>query len=176
MKFAHCKKYHPSILHVDPRQNEGTNAASTSREHTVKQTPLSAMSSTVHMGAGKQPLPILSVRVKPKFSDKYLETYAFLDSGSNATICLEDSAKSFKLEGRKINLNLTTMGQQHTQTCHMISGLKIYINGVNVLELPVYTQATLPASRTDVILQRILRAIHTSVILNFPRLTVVLEF
>lgn len=95
------------------------------------------MSSTFNMGAGKQALPIVPNRVKSKFSDKYLETYAFLDSGSNATFCLEDIAKSFKLEGRKMNLNLTTMGQQHTKTCHMISGLEIYdINGVTVLELP----------------------------------------
>lgn len=153
MTCAHCKKYHPSILHVDPRQNEGTNGASTSREHTDGENPLFAMSSTVHMGAGKQALPIVPVRVKSKFSDKYLETYAFLDSGSNATFCLEDIARLLKLEGRKMNLNLTTMGQQHTQTSHVISGLEISdINGVNVLELPpVYTQPTLPASRTDVI-------------------------
>lgn len=48
-----------------------------------------------------------------------------------------------------MNLNLTTICQQHTLTCHVNSGLEIRcINGVNVLELPpVYTQATSPASR-----------------------------
>lgn len=54
-----------------------------------------------------------------------------------------------------MNLNLRSMGQQHSHNCHVISGLEICdIDGVNVFELPpVYTQpiATLPASRTDMI-------------------------
>lgn len=61
--------------------------------------------------------------------------------------------KIVKTGGKEDDLNLMTMGQQHTQTCHVLSGLEICdINGVNVLELPpVYTEPTLPASRTDVI-------------------------
>ncbi|XP_062567165.1 uncharacterized protein LOC134229426 [Saccostrea cucullata] len=104
------------------------------------------------MGAGKQALPIVPVRVKSKLSDKYVETYAFLDSGSNATFCLENIARSLKVEGKKMNLDLTTMGHQQIKTCYVISGLEICdISGMNVLELPpVYTQPVLPVSRTDV--------------------------
>lgn len=40
-----------------------------------------------HLGAGRHPIPIVSVRVKTKFSDKYLylKRYVFLDCESNAT-------------------------------------------------------------------------------------------
>ena len=67
---------------------------------------------------------------------EYVETYAFLDSGSNSTFCLEDIARSLNVEGKKMNLNLTTMGQQQMKTCCVISGLQICdIDGMNVLEL-----------------------------------------
>ncbi|XP_062567166.1 CAP-Gly domain-containing linker protein 1-like [Saccostrea cucullata] len=40
MSCAHCNKSHPSILHVDPRQNEEPNTAT--REYKASETPLSA--------------------------------------------------------------------------------------------------------------------------------------
>ncbi|XP_061180168.1 uncharacterized protein LOC133188682 [Saccostrea echinata] len=53
---------------------------------------------TVKTDSRSQALPIVPVRVKLKFSDKYVETYAFLDSGSNATFCLENIVRSLKVE------------------------------------------------------------------------------
>lgn len=50
------------------------------------------------------------VRVKLKFSDKYLEIYVFFDLGSNVIFCLEDIVRLLKLEGRKMNFNFMIMG------------------------------------------------------------------
>ncbi|XP_053389065.1 uncharacterized protein LOC128552083 [Mercenaria mercenaria] len=60
-----CKRPHPSILHVEPTDNEKfyTKTAATST------------------GAGiRQVLPIVPVRIKSKSSSKVVETYAFLDT------------------------------------------------------------------------------------------------
>ncbi|XP_062605642.1 uncharacterized protein LOC134267449 [Saccostrea cucullata] len=97
-----------------------------------------ALSVAAHKGAGetvKQALPIVPVRLKSKYSDKYVTTYAFLDSGSNATFCLETPAHSLNIEGKRTKLNLVTMGQEKVQDAYVISDL----------------ESTLPVSRKDVI-------------------------
>ena len=60
----------------------------------------------------RQALPIEPVRVKSKNSDKFVTTYAFLDSERTATFCTTEIARALHLEGRKTTLKLTTMGQQ----------------------------------------------------------------
>ena len=56
------------------------------------------------MGAGelvRQALPIIPVQLKSRNSDKYIYTYAFLDSGSTATFCTEKIANLLHVEGKK---------------------------------------------------------------------------
>nr|XP_034339443.1 uncharacterized protein LOC105341007 [Crassostrea gigas] len=148
----HCKRCHPSILHLDPRQSfeppdQNNNRLSVSS---------ASVSSAAHMGAGelvRQALPIIPVRLKSRNSDKYIYTYAFLDSGSTATFFTEKIANLLHIEGKKTLLNLTTMGQQKTENCYILSGLEITdVNGDNPIDLPpIYTQPELPVSRKDII-------------------------
>ena len=50
----------------------------------------------------RQTLPIVSVRVKSKNSDKFVTNYAFLlESGSTATFCTTEIDREPHLEGRK---------------------------------------------------------------------------
>ena len=87
---THCMKNHPTILHVNSQKAErGQN----------DDNKATALSVAAHTGAGdsaKQALPIVPVRLKSKDSDKFVTTYAFLDSGSNATFCLENIVHSLK--------------------------------------------------------------------------------
>ena len=72
-----------------------------------------ATNSTTHMGAGEtlvQAFPILPVRLKHIDSDKHVETYAFLDCGSNATFCSEKIMRELNLRGQQTKLSLKNYG------------------------------------------------------------------
>lgn len=149
-----CKRCHPSVLHLDPRQNNDSKPVvrESNNDHAV-----SATSSATHMVAGnssRQALPIVPVRLKSKISDKYIVTYAFLDSGSTARFCLEEIITALNVEGRKTQINLLTIGQETIQESYVVSGLGVSSpSSENVLELsPVFTQPTLPVFEKDIVL------------------------
>lgn len=49
---------------------------------------------------------IVPVKVKGKNSDKVLETYAFLDNGSDVTLCDEKLVEDLGIDGVEKNLSL----------------------------------------------------------------------
>lgn len=57
-------------------------------------------------------LTVMPVYVKSKKSNKIIETYAFMDNGSQATFCTEKVMRQLDTEGRKIQILLRTMGQE----------------------------------------------------------------
>ena len=88
----------------------------------------------------RQALPIVPVRVKSKNSDKFVTTYAFLDSGSTATFCTTEIARALHLEGRKTTLNLTTMGQHRTESCYVLNDLEVSdLNGEHTINYHLFT-------------------------------------
>ncbi|XP_052237805.1 uncharacterized protein LOC127849123 [Dreissena polymorpha] len=102
-------------------------------------------------GAGTA-LPIVPVRVKAKSSDKFVETYAFLDSGSTATFCSDRVLHLLGIEGKKTILTLSTLENKQKQTTREVRGLEISsLDGGHTIEFPpVFTQPSLPLSRADV--------------------------
>ena len=51
-----------------------------------------------------------------------IQTYAFLDNGSNTTFCLEPLAKELNLSGKEPTLSLTTMEKENSKTdCQVVS-------------------------------------------------------
>ncbi len=139
-----CGKEHPSILHVDSRRGPVLDSSSYGKPNVTT----GAMST----GAG-QALPIVPVRIKSRSSDKYVETYAFLDSGSTATFVSEEVVRALAVEGRQTKINLLTMGQEQVQNTCVVSGLEVSsLDGRHLLELPpVLTQPRLPVGERDVI-------------------------
>lgn len=63
------------------------------------------------------------------------------------------------MEGKNTLLYLTTMGQQKTENCYILSGLEITdLNGDNPVDPPpIYTQPELPVPRKDIISLRIFK-------------------
>ena len=61
-------------------------------------------------------LAILPVKVKAKGSDQMIQTYAFLDNGSNASFCSEKLANQLNLSGKRTTLSLTTMERENSKT------------------------------------------------------------
>jgi hypothetical protein len=91
-------------------------------------------------------LAIVPVRVKAKGRSEVVETYAFLDSGSNTSFCTENLLKKLKDQGEKTKLSLTTMLGEGTPTeCSMVK-LEIFdLDNQNRVELAkVYSTPCLP--------------------------------
>ena len=59
-------------------------------------------------------LALLPVKVKAPGLDKIVETYAFLDNGSNTSFCSEGLIAELGINGRETTLSLTTMESKNT--------------------------------------------------------------
>ena len=93
-------------------------------------------------------LAILPVKVKAKGSDEMIQTYAFLDNGSNASFCSEELAKQLNLSGKETTLSLTTMEKENSRAdCCVVSLDVLDIDEENLVELPVvFTRPSLPVT------------------------------
>lgn len=49
--------------------------------------------------AGDSAKQVVPIRLKSKTSEKFVTIYSFLDSGSNASLCLENIVHSLNIEG-----------------------------------------------------------------------------
>jgi len=97
-------------------------------------------------------LAILPVKVKAKGSDRVIQTYAFLDNGSNASFCSEPLAKELKLSGKETMLSLTTMEKENSKTdCRVVSLEVLDLDEENLFELPiVFTRPSLPVTMESI--------------------------
>lgn len=91
-------------------------------------------------------LAIVPVRVKAKGRQEAVETYAFLDSGSNTSFCTESLLEKLNSKGKKTTLSLTTLQGENAPTeCSLVSLQVSDLNQENVVELPmVYSRPSLP--------------------------------
>lgn len=56
---------------------------------------------------------------------KMIQTNAFLDPGSIATLCSDHLMQRLNVVGRKTNVLLCTMGQERVVSTHALSGLEV---------------------------------------------------
>ena len=101
-------------------------------------------------------LAIEPVKVKAKESPKTVETYVFLDGGSNTTFCTENMLSELNADGRKTTLSLATMAQEDSSFESSIVSLKVFdLNENNFIELPtVFSSTRLPVSKESMATQR----------------------
>jgi hypothetical protein len=67
-------------------------------------------------------LAVVPVKVRAKGGNKMVETYAFLDNGSNTTFCTERLINQLGLEGTKSTLSLTTLETANSITdCSIVN-------------------------------------------------------
>jgi hypothetical protein len=91
--------------------------------------------------------------VKVVNSDKRVNTYAFLDSGSSASFCTEELMRSLNLGGVKTKINLNTMTDvSKSVETYSVKGLEICGYGCDtIVKLPLaYTRQMLPVSKDDI--------------------------
>ena len=97
-------------------------------------------------------MAIIPVRVKLINSDKYIETYAFLDEGSDATFCTKQLMDQLNARGRRTKVRLRTMEKTSVIDTHVIRRLEVCdLSETNTVKLPmVYTREEIPVSTEDV--------------------------
>lgn len=73
LRCTYCERYHPSILHLEPRRNRENNP---NTDETKNSCLTLATSSTAHKRAGnvRQAVVVVPIQLKHKDSDKHVET------------------------------------------------------------------------------------------------------
>ena len=156
----HCEKKHPTVLHIE---NFSPADMATKRDTSLKSTPVtSAMVSTEYTGAGntEYKLAVVPVKVKAHKGSCVIETYAFLDPGSNATFCTEKLMAQLSIRGKRTEILLKTMGNEKPVKTYSTTGLEVCsLDGSNFIELPeVFTQNAIPVSAENIPVQADLEA------------------
>ena len=157
-----CTSKHSTFLHQNSNKNSsknsGENSASSNRASNSEPKPNSNANPAASNGYAKLSfsasttvtgLAILPVCVKAKDGKDAIQTYAFLDSGSNTSFCTETLLQKLNIKGKKTNLSLTTLqGENEPIKCSMISLLVSDLHQENSFEIPmVYSRPSLPVSR-----------------------------
>ncbi|KAJ8332985.1 hypothetical protein SKAU_G00418810 [Synaphobranchus kaupii] len=155
-----CGLKHPDILHivkevsVSPEENDGAHG----NEVSCAQVSVTQESCSL-TGAGELDcvLSIVPVKIKSRKSDKYVETYAFMDPGSTATFLTEDLRKKLNVKGKPTQILLSTMaqdepGEQKLMNSYVISDLEVCgLEDTKYIELPkVYTHRNIPVHTENI--------------------------
>ncbi|KAL4008191.1 hypothetical protein ACER0C_002043 [Sarotherodon galilaeus] len=172
----YCSKRHPSMLH---RTREEDSKADDCIQRNVSDIPTTSDETHISgrlcgaTGAGKDihVLSIVPVWVKLKKGNKLIETYAFMDNGSQATFCSEKLMRQLGVEGKKTKFMLRTMGQEKLVTSYHLSGLEVCgLNENTYIDLPdIYTHADIPVSRENIPTQDDLKGWPHLRQIKFPR-------
>ena len=157
-KIQGCTGKHSTFLHPKSASNEREDARKTSPNQATKEEsetpPSSANNSYVRISPKSDQsrkssvtgLAIVPVQVKAKGRPEMVETYAFLDSGSNTSFCTESLLRKLNNEGRKTKLSLTTMlGEGAPVECSVLELEVFDLDHQNRVDLPnVYSTKSLP--------------------------------
>ncbi|KAK3752436.1 hypothetical protein QZH41_003520 [Actinostola sp. cb2023] len=97
-------------------------------------------------------LAIVPVKVKAPGKSRVIETYAFLDNGSNTTFCTEELMQKLGIKGRKTNLSLTTVQSKNAAVECRLLNLEVFdLKQEHQIDLPnVYSMHKLPVSSADI--------------------------
>ncbi|XP_072171981.1 uncharacterized protein [Diadema setosum] len=95
---------------------------------------------------------IIPVVVRSRATGREVNTYAFIDSGSNGTFCTEALKERLQVKGKSRMIHLQTMTDEKVVRTHVLHDLEICnINGKDDFSLPeVYTRASIPVSKDDI--------------------------
>ncbi|MCG8431482.1 MAG: hypothetical protein MJA29_09960, partial [Candidatus Omnitrophica bacterium] len=144
-----CKQLHPTVLHVERKSTESVEKkASVGNSESCGLTRAGDTSSKL-----KVAVSIVPVRIKVTGSDRYIETYAFLDPGSTGSFISHKVMHDLHVEGKRVKVLLRTMGQEKIIDTTAVHGLEVSdLNDENVITLPdVYAEPKVPVSLDQVV-------------------------
>ncbi|XP_066270881.1 uncharacterized protein [Branchiostoma lanceolatum] len=141
-----CQRSHPTVLHRDAE----TVPKKTAAVGRVLRTKCS----------WEGVPPIIPVKVRSRTTNITVETYAFLDSGSDVVFCTESLKDQLKTSGRKTKLTLNTINDTKAVQSEVLDDLEVMnLTGENVIPIATaYTQERIPASKDNIISTEDLKA------------------
>ena len=126
LKCKVCSRLHHTVLHREfARPNRRSNPSSSIEPNP----PLSAESTTtdssvtvsVHTGSYKVRLMVLPVRVYDEDHTTFVDTYGFLDSGSEMSFCTTSLMKKLHLKGKEVTKNIVGLSGSCLHHGRMVS-------------------------------------------------------
>ncbi|CAH1277646.1 Hypp9739 [Branchiostoma lanceolatum] len=153
-----CQRSHPTVLHRDAE----TVPKKTAAVGRVLRTKCS----------WEGVPPIIPVKVRSKTTNITVETYAFLDSGSDVVFCTESLKDQLKTSGRKTKLTLNTINDTKAVQSEVLDDLEVInLTGENVIPIATaYTQERIPASKDNIISTEDLKAWPHLKEVNVPKI------
>ncbi|XP_023805606.1 uncharacterized protein LOC111946470 [Oryzias latipes] len=166
-----CKKKHPTCLHDTRTKEERTQTKNNEARSTDKTKQRKQDSTLQDTNFTQTTSEATSNRVMQNVKDTHTSSivpvwvsaeseperevlvYALLDTQSDTTFILQETARALHTVNEVVQLRLTTMSSRNTVvTCHKLSGLQVrgfYSN--QIIPLPVtYTRDFIPANRDHI--------------------------
>ena len=168
-----CKEKHSTFLHPKrlretpepskdlPKDSSNFSTESRKEEFNVEATSKESNNGYVRIKGENQfavkvtstaGLAVVPVKVKAKGTGKMIETYAFLDSGSNTSFCTEKLLNQLDLDGKRTTLSLTTLENVNTAVECSFVNLEVFdLQEENLIELSnVFSRPRLPISKDSI--------------------------
>ena len=115
-----CKRRHPTVLHTEytlPTDTQDENAQKVSASANLESDGSQDTEQDCTMA-------IIPIRIKRKNGLKEVTTYAFLDTGSNASF-ISDLMRSLGCKGKRVEITIETMGNAVSTHTNSLKGLEI---------------------------------------------------
>ena len=151
-----CRGIHPTILHINQSSggivNQITNPIV--RDRSSGASVLTTSVGQCHMGAGDDDcaMAIIPVTLRSANGMKSLNTYAFLDPGSNVSFCSEQIAEDLGVSGKEVRITMDTMGATQKFSTQRIEGLEVgSLSSNNFIQLPaIYMKDKMPVNNQQI--------------------------
>jgi len=160
--FSGCGQRHHSLLHPPAAALEGVGrpTSCTTKETPPEDIPQNRASvagqevqcAAAHSGRSRVSLQIVPVRVRGGEGGSEIETYAFVDNGSDTALCLNSLAGSLGVSGTPVHFSLSSINAENTPK----SGYEVALNVLaldgddTILLDKVWTVDRLPISKRSV--------------------------
>ena len=145
----------PSASETQSSNTENENQNGQARSCFTEMVACEGVCSATGAGASATGLAIVPVNVRAEGREKMVQTYAFLDPGSNTTFCTDKLIERLGATGRKAMLSLTTMDSDDVKSESLVVNLEVSdLQGRNVVELSnVFSRVKLPVTVDDMPVQ-----------------------
>lgn len=161
LKCQICSRLHPDILHVKKEDDSASETVENNTENDIVSSAYLSLGqeSCGNTGAGEEEcvLAVVPVKLKSKKSERYVETYAFIDPGSTATFCTEDIQRKLNLKGKSTQFLLDTMAQDNSDSHKLMKSVvlsDLEVCGLEentYIELPkVFTHSHIPVKKDNI--------------------------
>ena len=148
---SECHRRHNTLLHAfvdDEVKHHRTKDASTQ----VQSSFACTNSKSDELTRPITVLPIVPVKVRKKGDDRYIETYALLDSGSTSTFCSDSLVQRLHAASKKAKIKLTTVNKSAEVDTFLIRDLEVSdLDENKTISLPeIFSRPAIPVSRDEI--------------------------